>query len=456
MRTVANRYAIMGELGRGAMGVVYRARDQATGREVALKIFQATADAEATGRLARFAREGQVTAALDHPGIVRIHDGGQDGSSAFLVYELVEGARTLHEAFGQRSLAGRVDLVLQTARALGHAHAAGVVHRDVKPENVLVGTDERARLVDFGVARAVGLERLTATGALVGTPSYMAPEQITGRVHEISPASDVWALGVLLYEALTGRVPFEQEHFVHLAAAIAQATPVAPSAVDAAVSPALSAVCRRALAKAPGERFAHGAAFADALADAVAGRAPTGGSGPRLLLAGLVGVALLLAATVGWLATRPAAPAVSESTPPSAQEALPEPHSDEGSRVWRLAQGDQVRSTVSWSCDRHADGYHYRLVLGLSERVTGVADGRALVMARINTFAVNVNQQDTVSWSADSTRGLENGFDMRRLVGRHFSYTLELPTGPVIKVDGIFTASPRRPEHGDADYAATA
>src|SRR5688572_26516276 len=184
------------------MGLVLRARDRVSGREVALKVSLCAGDGE---RSERFAREGQLTAALDHPGIVRVHDSGVADGRPFLVYELVEAARTLEQAWEGLDRDGRVRLVLEVARAVGHAHGRGVIHRDLKPENILVDRDGRARVTDFGLAAALDLDRLTHTGVLLGTPLYMAPEQVAGLADALrSPRVDVWALGVLLYLALTG------------------------------------------------------------------------------------------------------------------------------------------------------------------------------------------------------------------------------------------------------------
>ncbi|MCO5164929.1 MAG: serine/threonine protein kinase [Planctomycetes bacterium] len=187
---IDDRFLLLGELGRGATGAVYRARDLERGGEVALKVALARPE---WVRLQRFLREGEVTAALRHPNIVGIHSMGVADGRPYLAYELVEGARQLDEAARGAPLGRRVELVRDAARALGHAHARGVVHRDVKPANVLVDGAGRVRVADFGLAQALDHERLTVTGALLGTPAYMAPEQLRARRGDVGPPTDVWA-----------------------------------------------------------------------------------------------------------------------------------------------------------------------------------------------------------------------------------------------------------------------
>ncbi len=255
------RYEVLGELGRGAMGVVLRARDREAGREVALKLVPGAATADLRGERARerFRREGELTAALQHPGIVRVHSAGEADGVPYLTYELVEGCRTLEEVLPGSPLRARVALVRDVARALGHAHARGVIHRDVKPANVLVDRLGRAKVADFGLASASGLERLTLTGAMVGTPLFMAPEQVGGARDAYGPATDVWALGVILHLAVADRLPFDAESLGELTTKIlgAHYAPLAPT-----VPAPLAQVVARALRVAPRERQPDGEAFA--------------------------------------------------------------------------------------------------------------------------------------------------------------------------------------------------
>ena len=255
-------YDLQDELGRGGMGAVFRARERATGRVVAVKVVKGEVEADG---LERFRREGQIASSLDHPGIVRVHAAGVVEGTPYLTYELVEGARHLLAAAAALPPLERARLLRDAARALGHAHARGVVHRDVKPENILVDAAGRVRVTDFGVAAARGLERLTATGALVGTPAYMAPEQLDGDRVRLGPWSDVWALGVVLHEVLTGQRPFDSPVLPRLFRQILTGVPRPVHELAPGTPPALSGVCARALAKEPSARYAHGDALADDL-----------------------------------------------------------------------------------------------------------------------------------------------------------------------------------------------
>ncbi|RMG07679.1 MAG: hypothetical protein D6731_23350 [Planctomycetota bacterium] len=288
------RFEVRGSLGRGAMGTVYRARDPRTGREVALKLLGCAGGVRAE----RFRREAEIAASLDHPGLVRVHEVGEAEGRPFIVYALVEGARPLSEAFRELDRTARCRALVEAARALGHAHARGVVHRDVKGENVLFDAEGRVHVTDFGIAAATSLERLTVSGALVGTPSCMAPEQIEGRREALSPATDVWALGVLLYEALTGELPFAGHSLQELAGAILRAAPPPPRRLDPTVPRALDAVCRRALAREPARRPPDGEAFARALEAALAGEALPRRAGFAFALAGTGAAALACGAFV--------------------------------------------------------------------------------------------------------------------------------------------------------------
>ncbi|MCW8141940.1 MAG: serine/threonine protein kinase, partial [Planctomycetota bacterium] len=239
------RYSLEAELGRGGMGVVYRARDPA-GRAVALKLLSAAADA---GRVLRFVREGELAARLRHPAIVVVHEAFVHEGRPVLVQELVAGP-TLDQAWRALPRAARVELVRQVAHGVAHAHARGVVHRDLKAENVVLDEGGAPKVIDFGLATASDLERLTRTGALVGTPTAMAPEQLGDR-DAIGPWTDVWALGVLLHEALVDRPPFEATDLAALLAQLAAAEVAPLRRRDPTVSPALEAVCLRCLARAP-------------------------------------------------------------------------------------------------------------------------------------------------------------------------------------------------------------
>ncbi|MEZ6185898.1 MAG: serine/threonine-protein kinase [Planctomycetota bacterium] len=285
-------YRVLELLGEGAYGRVYRALDPQLGREVAVKVLTAGGPA----RERRFLREGRIAAALDHPSIGRVFSVGEHGTHPFLVYELLEGARDLRAAAPHWSRGQRLQALLQVADGVGHAHARGFVHRDLKPDNVVVDAGGRCRVIDFGLARdeSDDGERLTASGALVGTPLYMAPEGFEQK--HLGPAADVWSLGVILYWLLTDAHPFQAGSLLELGRRVTELDPTPPRELDASIPPALQAVCQRALERELDARYPDARAFAQALREALgeAPRSPAPGGAPRWPWA-LVGVAVLVA-----------------------------------------------------------------------------------------------------------------------------------------------------------------
>ncbi len=246
------RYEIVREVARGGMAVVFEAWDPELKRKVAVKVLK-EADP------ARLRREAAAAARLRHPNIVAVHEVGPD----FIAMDFVEG-RTLD--WGAMDLRGRVALLETVARAVEHAHAQGVVHRDLKPANILVGPDGRPVLTDFGLAKAEGEEDLTRTGSVAGTPHFMAPEQVRGRAREAGPAADVWALGVLLHEAVSGRRPFDGGTPLEIYDRIVRSDP-------APLEGPLGAVAAKALEKEPGRRYGSAGDFAEELRRWLAGEA---------------------------------------------------------------------------------------------------------------------------------------------------------------------------------------
>jgi serine/threonine protein kinase len=265
------RYEVIDELGRGAMGSVYRAGDPAMGREVALKTILPAVLAGDDGAefRERFYREARAAGALAHPGIVPVFDVGEDQGMPFLVMEYVKG-QTLAQAMRQGGLAtmDRVcEIGHQLAEALAYAHRNGVVHRDIKPTNVLLTSAEvygieRAKITDFGVAKLAS-SGLTTTGKMVGTPAFMPPEQFTGA--PIDGRTDIFSLGVILYWMTTGEQPFAGETMTSVSYKVVHTDPVPPSKLNPAVSSALQAVILKCLAKNPAERYQNGDDLARAL-----------------------------------------------------------------------------------------------------------------------------------------------------------------------------------------------
>ena len=368
--SVLGPYRIDVELGRGAMGAVFRARHLEAQRDVALKVILR---ADNPRSVQRFVREAEVVAGLRHPGIVGVHEAGVFGGLPCIAYELVEGGRTLEEAFAELLLIERVELVVEVAAALAHVHEAGLVHRDVKPGNVLIDDQGRARLTDFGLVGGEDLERLTRTGGLVGTPAYMAPEQIECEREAIGPHTDVWALGVLLYEALTQSLPFSGDTAVEVMVRARQSAPTPPSTVcEEGIPRGAEVVCLRALAKAPSKRYPDAGQFHEALSAVLGG---TFRSPARLPVAGvLVLVALGIGGGVISRALTPAsgARATPTQTPlatgrSSPRDTTAESHTPEG---WaglgrkHLVAGRLEESLEAWGHVLATDPEHRTALLG--------------------------------------------------------------------------------------------
>jgi ankyrin repeat protein/predicted Ser/Thr protein kinase len=266
-------YEILGELGRGAMGVVYHGRDAAIGRPVAIKVIRmdaGTTPEEGAQLRQRLIREASAAGKMYHPGIVTVHQLGEDGSNVFIVMEYVEGS-SLERLLANNPMLDRawaLDILSQVAVALDYAHKDGVVHRDVKPPNILVRSDGRVKIADFGIAKitAGATTGMTGAGISVGSPAYMSPEQI--KATEIDGRADQFALGTIAFQMFAGRLPFKGETAHTIMYQIVTADPFEPQPGDAPLSPAVKAVLTRVLAKNPADRFPNCAAFIHELTDA--------------------------------------------------------------------------------------------------------------------------------------------------------------------------------------------
>jgi WD40 repeat protein len=286
-------YELEAELGRGGMGVVYRARQHGLNRAVALKMVLAGSYAR-PDELIRFLAEAETAARLHHHGIVQVYETGRCGDLPYFAMEYVDGGslsdrlarsarssadRTGQKAAGQRAggplpptEAARIALLL--AEAVAHAHASGVVHRDLKPSNILLAADGTPKITDFGLAKRLEVgDGLTRTGSVLGTPSYMPPEQARGDLKNVGPTGDVYSLGAVLYEMLAGRPPFRSDNPVDTLSLVLNAPPERPRAANPVIPRDLETICLKCLEKQPGNRYASADALADDLRRFLEGRA---------------------------------------------------------------------------------------------------------------------------------------------------------------------------------------
>ena len=253
-------------LGRGGMGVVYKARHVRLNRSVALKMLLTGAHASPESR-ERFLREAEAVAGLRHPNIVQVHDMGDQDGQPYFTMEFVEGGNLAQKLAGTPQPPRQAAALLATlAEAVQAAHQSGIVHRDLKPSNVLLTADGTPKISDFGLARRMeGEAGLTWTGTAVGTPSYMAPEQAEAKPLTWGPAVDIYALGAILYELLTGRPPFRAETAAETLRQVISQDPVPPSRLNAKVPRDLETICLKCLEKDPHRRYASAAALAEDL-----------------------------------------------------------------------------------------------------------------------------------------------------------------------------------------------
>ena len=261
------RYKITGEVGKGAMGVVYRATDPTIGRTVALKTMRVDVHGiEAEEMLQRFRNEAKAAGVMNHSNIVTIYDAGEQDGLFYIAMECIEGV-TLHRVLTDKRVLPPdqvVEYSRQVCSGLDYAHSHGVVHRDVKPANLMIESDGTVKIMDFGIAKSGGTGMTTA-GQVLGTPNYMSPEQVKGRA--LDGRSDLFSFGVILYEMVTGEKPFTGQNVTTIVYKIVHENPIPPRDLDVTIHPGLSWIITKALAKSPDERFQSGAELVAALAD---------------------------------------------------------------------------------------------------------------------------------------------------------------------------------------------
>src|SRR6201998_1360595 len=254
----AGRYEILGELGRGAMGVVYRATDPVIGRTVAVKTIRLSEEGTGLSRpelLSRFQTEARAAGLLAHPNIVVVYDAGEENGLYYITMELIEGKslQALIDSGHSFPVPRVLRIMEQTCSALQFAHERNIIHRDIKPANLMLTADDTVKVTDFGTAKILQFGTVQQTTHVMGTPSYMSPEQVKGR--PVDGRSDIFSLGVLLYEILTGEKPFPGQSITTVIYKIVNEDPIPPRTLNPSIHPGLNEIVMRALAKEPETRY---------------------------------------------------------------------------------------------------------------------------------------------------------------------------------------------------------
>ncbi len=317
---IDDRYKVLSRLGRGGMADVFLAEDQQLGRKVAVKLLHRRF-AEDPGFVERFRREARAAAGLQHPNVVSVYDRGEYDGTYYIAMEYLPG-HTLKQLIAEQAPIEplrAIEITLQILQAARFAHRRGVIHRDLKPHNVMIDDADQAKVTDFGIARA-GASDMTETGSIMGTAQYLSPEQAQG--HAVSAASDLYAVGVVLYELLTGQVPFDAESAVTIALKHVSEAPVPPSRINPAIPPELEQVVLWALNKDPADRPADAEQLIAALEQVKAGIV-SGQIGQRT--ASMPAVAAAAVGAAGGVAVAGTAASSAPETPPPAQDASVEP-----------------------------------------------------------------------------------------------------------------------------------
>lgn len=391
------RYEIVSEIGKGGMGVVYRGVDTALGRTVAVKTIrlseQGTPEEAATLR-ERLMREARAAATLSHSNVVTIHDVGEEGDVAYIVMEFVAG-RTLDDLLADPEVPRSEEFLLRvledTAHALDYAHAHGIVHRDVKPGNILVQDNGVTKLADFGIAKVTFSRTVTETGTLVGSPHYMAPEQLRGE--RVTGRTDQFALAAIAYTALAGRKPFDGDTFATLASKILFEPAPSPRMFNAKVSPAAEQVLAKAMSKDPAGRFDNCTQFVEALRGAFhrsdSAPVPVSGKTRRWVVMAALGVLLVVMAAgfvYRWTRRQPAT-VVEVARPETPAVAPTQPRTERTPPAAKAKEPAPPRAPV-------------RPPLALEKRVNP-ADGLLYVKVPSGTFQMGCSAGDTECWDEE-------------------------------------------------------
>ncbi|MEX2425932.1 MAG: protein kinase, partial [Thermomicrobiaceae bacterium] len=303
-RTLNDRYRLDELVGEGGMAVVYRGYDLVLNRDVAVKLLRDQYGSD-ENFLARFDREAQSAARLSHPNVVNVYDVGEDSDVRYIVMEHIEGPnlKELIRRQGPFTVDGAAFVIRQIADGLDYAHQRGLVHRDIKPQNILVDNNGNVKVVDFGIAKGMSDSSLTEAGTGMGTVHYVSPEQARGE--PATPSSDVYSTGVVLYEMLTKTIPFDADSPVGVAMQHVSATPPPPTGLNSQLPPEIDDFVGIALAKDPADRFGSAGELASALESLSRGEAPAGAGATRMMAGAAAGGAGAGAAAAGAGAARP-------------------------------------------------------------------------------------------------------------------------------------------------------
>jgi serine/threonine-protein kinase len=393
---IDDRYRVLSRIGSGGMADVYLAEDELLTRQVAVKVLQHRF-VEDQEFVERFRREASSAASLSHPNVVAIFDRGSWNGTYYIAMEYLQGRslKRLVREHGALDPEAAMDITIQVLLAASFAHRRGIVHRDIKPHNVILSDEGRVTVTDFGIARA-GASDMTHTGSIMGTAQYLSPEQAQGQ--PVSAASDIYAIGVLLFELLTGRVPFDGESAVAIALQHLSSEPPAPSAFNPAVPSTLDPVVLRALAKDPADRYRDAREFIEALEGArsavVAAKVP-GRYAPALTAGAAAGAAAALAAAAPLYASHGGAP---PADPPAAVALVPPADT---SHVLGLAAAPPVAATDS-SPEEPDDGNRRRRWWWAAGAAALAAAGLAAAVLLISspaevTVPALIGQSETVA-----------------------------------------------------------